>query len=100
SGNVSIAAGAQSATITIDPNDDAEVEIDETVILTLGPGTGYIVDPLDNEATVTISSDDQYTASIQATDATASETGPESGEFTISLDAPNGTGAAITVNYT
>ncbi|MBS9460779.1 gliding motility-associated C-terminal domain-containing protein [Flagellimonas sp. 389] len=39
-------------------------------------------------------------AIIVATDDTATESGPTSASFTVSLDAPNNSGATITVNYT
>lgn len=56
--SVQIPDGQQSATVAITPIDDTEVEGDETVILTLSAGTGYTVDTDNDEATVTISSDD------------------------------------------
>ncbi|WP_206512883.1 Calx-beta domain-containing protein, partial [Flagellimonas beolgyonensis] len=37
---------------------------------------------------------------IAATDNTATEAGTTTGEYTVSLDAVNGSGSAITVNYT
>ncbi|EPF22437.1 Calx-beta domain-containing protein [Microcystis aeruginosa] len=42
-GAVTFAAGANTATIAIDPTNDAEVESDETVALTLVSGTGYLI---------------------------------------------------------
>jgi len=42
----------------------------------------------------------QFVATITTTDATATELGPTVGEYTVSLDAVNTTGGAITVNYT
>ena len=54
---VAIPAGQASATVTIAPVDDALVEGDETVVLTLQPSTGYaIASP--GAATVTIEDDD------------------------------------------
>ncbi|WP_206512880.1 hypothetical protein, partial [Flagellimonas beolgyonensis] len=94
--------GQQTATITLTPVDDVEVEGNETVILTLAAGTGYTVGSPDND-TVTIASDDvapDPVATIAATDNTATEAGTTTGEYTVSLDAVNGTGSAITVNYT
>ena len=97
-GTVDIADGQQSADITVTPVDDIAFEGDETVIVTLDAGTGYELGTA-VEATVTITSDDLATVSITATDALASETGPDAGEFTVSLDAVNNTGADITVLY-
>ena len=41
--SVTIAAGSATATVTVDPTADTEVEPDETVALTLQSGTGYAV---------------------------------------------------------
>ncbi|WP_206512882.1 hypothetical protein, partial [Flagellimonas beolgyonensis] len=52
---------------------------------------------------VTITSDDvapDPVATIAATDNAAAENPLDTGEYTVSLDAVNGTGSAITVNYT
>src|SRR5204863_122617 len=40
-GSVTIAAGATTATVTIDPTADADAEPDETVILAITSATGY-----------------------------------------------------------
>jgi Domain of unknown function (DUF4114)/Calx-beta domain len=42
-GTVTFAAGANTATVTIDPIADTVIEADETVLLTLTTGTGYAV---------------------------------------------------------
>ncbi|WZI66564.1 MAG: SBBP repeat-containing protein [Gloeotrichia echinulata IR180] len=42
-GTVTFAAGASTATVTIDPTPDTTVESDETVGLTLATGTGYSI---------------------------------------------------------
>ncbi|MBO0322826.1 gliding motility-associated C-terminal domain-containing protein, partial [Muricauda sp. CAU 1633] len=57
SGSVNIPNGQQAATILVTPIDDGLTELDETVIVTLDAGAGYIVGTPDN-ATVTIASDD------------------------------------------
>ena len=101
-GSVDILDTEQTATITLTPVDDGDIEIDETVIVTLDTGAGYTVGTPDN-ATVTIVSEDvapDPVATITATDATAEEAGTTTGEYTVSLDAANTTGSAITVNYT
>jgi hypothetical protein len=43
SGTILIAAGATTATVTVDPTADTDVEADETVILTVTAGVGYTV---------------------------------------------------------
>ena len=56
-GLVTVPAGASSATFTITPIDDAEVENDETVVVTLAGGSGYLVGQ-PGATTVVITSDD------------------------------------------
>ena len=56
-GTVTFGAGNTTATVTVDPTADNEVESNETVILTLAAGTGYTV-AAPSEATGTITNDD------------------------------------------
>ena len=102
SGDKIISYDNASASITITPVDDGEVESSETVTLTLTTdccmGSSYTIGSA-NTATVTIADDDVLPeVSIAATDATASEAGPTSGQFTVSRTGP--TTAALTVYYT
>ena len=105
SGSVTIADGQQTATINVAGIvDDVLVEGDETVIATI-TGTSnalFTVDAANDEATVTIADNDNSLngVTITASDAMASETPTDNGEFTIDLGTVNNTGAAITVNYT
>src|SRR6185312_9385425 len=57
-GTVQFAAGSATATVTVDPTADTTVEPDETVILTVVPGTGYNVAAVNSSATGTITNDD------------------------------------------
>jgi hypothetical protein len=57
SGTLTIPAGSASAPIVVTPIDDALVEADETVIVTLSAGAAYVVGA-PSAATVTIVSDD------------------------------------------
>jgi hypothetical protein len=57
SGFATFAAGSSTATLTIDPSSDAEVEADETVIISLNPGLGYAIGA-QATATSTILNDD------------------------------------------
>jgi hypothetical protein len=64
-GTVSFAANSATATVTIDPTTDTKVEPDETITLTLAPGTGYAIGTTD--AVVGIITDtDNETPSNQA----------------------------------
>ncbi len=103
-GGIEILAGNTSAIILIDVADDAEVESDETVILALSstqlPGVDVAAA---NEATVTISDNDEMSFSasvtVQASDNTALE-GDNDGAFTIEFDQTNNSGSAISIPYT
>lgn len=87
--------------ITITPIDDVLTEGTETVTLTL-TGTDNALFTIDSpdEATVTIL-DNDYTATITATDASAGENDPTNptASFTVDLGNVNNTGAPIVVNF-
>ena len=86
SGEVTILAGETIAVIEISVIDDAILEGNETVILTL-IGTGdpdVAVDSVSNTATITITDDDLATATITANDADAAEPA-DNGQFTVTL---------------
>ncbi len=55
--SVSFAAGATTATKTVTPLQDSLIEANETILLTLAPGTGYTVGT-PASATVTLTSND------------------------------------------
>ncbi len=98
--SVSVPNGAQIATVVINPVDDNAVEGPETVILTLAPGALYTIGGA-NSATVTIVDNDSFSATITATDPTATEAGTtNNGEFTVDLGAQNATGSPVVVNFT
>ncbi|SDQ27203.1 Calx-beta domain-containing protein [Flagellimonas zhangzhouensis] len=97
-GTVEIANNSSSAMILLTPVNDTEIEIDETVVLTLNAGIGYTVGS-PNNATVTIISEDSPIATITATDDTATELGTTEGIFTVDIGSVNNTGATLTVNY-
>ncbi|WP_273272658.1 Calx-beta domain-containing protein [Maribacter polysiphoniae] len=98
--SVLVANGQQTGTVTINPVDDAFVEGQETVTLTLDTGTGYVVGT-PSSATVNITDNDNYTATITATDNIATEAGTtDNGTFTVDLGFINTTGSDITVDFT
>ena len=100
SGSVSIANGQSTGIVTVTPINDPDIESNETVVLTLATGIGYTIST-PNNATVIIVSDDANVARITTSDATAAESNGAlaTGEFTISLSAPNNTGSTMTINY-
>lgn len=84
SGTVPIAPGRDSGTITVTPINDDEVEAEnETVVVSLAPGTGYDIG-FPNSATVNIASDD--TAGVSIDDVIVSEADGEA-IFTVTLNA-------------
>lgn len=101
SGSVTIPAGTSSATVTIVPINDADVEIDEPLYLMLAPGAGYLVGKPDGAA-ITIQDNDQppvrATVTASATDPNASESG-DTGTITV-YRAGGGTANPLTVFYT
>lgn len=96
--SVDVPDGQNSAQVTVTPEDDSLFESDETVILTLGTGSGYTVGSPDTD-TVTISSDDTVEVEVAATVASATEDGVTDGEFTFTLDKVNNSGAPLTINF-
>ncbi|MFX0555430.1 Calx-beta domain-containing protein [Maribacter sp. CXY002] len=100
-GNANFASNGTTVlkNFTINPVDDTLVEGTEEVTITLNSTNNalFTIGAADN-ATVSIL-DNDYTATITATDALANENGG-TGEFTIDLGDVNNTGNAITVNYT
>jgi uncharacterized repeat protein (TIGR01451 family) len=95
--SVTIPLGAAAANVTVTPINDALVENDETVVLTLTTGTGYaVVAP--SAATVTILDDDQPRVNVVASTPAAPEAGPGTGAFTFTRNAIGDTD--LTVNFT
>ncbi|SDT09858.1 gliding motility-associated C-terminal domain-containing protein [Maribacter dokdonensis] len=102
-GNANIPDGSDFTNLNIAPIDDALIEGDETVVITLNSINSALYEiGTPNTDTVTIVDDDAFVASVTATDATAVEANnvTNTGLFTISLDQVNNTGNPITVNYT
>ena len=60
---ISFAAGSSTAAIKVDPTADTTVEADESVVLTLAPGTGYTIGAFATAA-ASILSDDQISVDI------------------------------------
>jgi hypothetical protein len=97
--SVTIPGGSASTTFVITPINDFSVETTETIICTISTNAAYIRDPVaaNQSTTSQLNDDDMPTVSIMATDATASEAGPDRGLFTITR-----TGSvlsALTVDY-
>ena len=90
---ISIGDGQESASITVTPINDSEVEAGlETVIVTLTTGSGYTVGA-PNNATVNIDSED--TAGISIDDVVVNE-GDGTATFTVTLNGNVPLGATVT----
>ena len=92
--SVTIAGGASSATVTVDPTADAAIEPDETVTLTVASGSGYTVGA-PASATGTLLNDDVLTASIAVSPASVVEDGAANLVYTITLNQPAPSATAI-----
>jgi hypothetical protein len=95
---VTIPAGASSASVAIAPLDDAEVEGAETVVLTLVDGVAYDLGA-PASATVTIADQSVPVVTVAASDAAASEVGPDAGTFTVTR-AGGATALPLAVQFT
>lgn len=94
---VTLPAGQSSATVTVSPLQDNVVDPAETVVLTINPTVSYVVGA-QSSATVTIT-DDPPVVAVVASDASASEAGPDPGVFVLTRTGGN-TAAALQVSYT
>jgi hypothetical protein len=86
---ISFDAGSATATVTIDPTVDTTPEFDETVILTLAPGSGYTVGTT-TPVTGTIENDDYLLDLVL--DGLPEETAPEPNELSPGAILPIGGG--------
>ena len=107
SGTVTILAGDTTATIDVAGIvDDAIVEANETVVVTLDsvssgdPQITLDPDAADKTATVTITDNDSATVSIAANDSSADENGLDAGQFTITQTLESSTDTTVTYSVT
>ena len=95
--SATIPAGSPSTAVTVTPIDDALPEADETVVMQLAPSLTYTLGTPVSD-TVIIHDNEPAQVSIVATDATAAETGGDTGTFT--LTRTGDTTSALAVNFT
>jgi uncharacterized protein YhjY with autotransporter beta-barrel domain len=86
-----IPAGSTTGTYLVDPAADATIEANETVIITLAAGAGYVVG-VPASATGTILNDDLPNLTINDVTASEGNAGVTNFTFTVSLSAPAGPG--------
>ena len=91
---VQIPVGAAFADVTFTPVDDALVEGPEAIVRTISANANYTVGT-PSSATITIADNDTLpTITIEATDANASETGPNVGVMRVTRTGGNNTPGA------
>ncbi|HEX6187236.1 MAG TPA: Calx-beta domain-containing protein, partial [Pyrinomonadaceae bacterium] len=95
SGTVTFSVGASTATVTLNPTTDATAEADETAILTVTSGTGYIVGS-PSVATGTITNDDTDVI-VTLSPISVTETGAANLIYTFTRTGV--TTSALTVNF-
>ena len=97
SGTITFAAGASTATLTIDPTADTVVESNETVALTLATGTGYTIGTT-TAVTGTIVNDDGPVINLSANQTIVEgNSNPQNVTYTVTLSRSDT--RVITVNY-
>ena len=97
-GFVELPAGVAAVAIPVVPIDDAVVEMDETVVVSLRSNRSYTVDTQQRSATVTIADNDPAVkpkVTVAATQPTVPEEGPGQGEFTVTRTGDLGSPLAV-----
>jgi PKD repeat protein len=97
SGTIIVPAGQTYTTMVVTPIDDTDYEGDETVKVTLSPDSSYTLGS-SKSASIIIVDNDLPVVTVVATDPTASESGTDTGQFTVSRTGI--TKAALAVKYT
>ncbi len=95
-GTVTFAANSATATVRVVPTADSLIETNETVILSLVAGTGYLLDPA-SSATSTIT-DDESQIALAITPASVTEDSPD--ELTYTFTRTGFTNRQVVVNLT
>ncbi|MEA5549740.1 Calx-beta domain-containing protein [Anabaena cylindrica UHCC 0172] len=100
-GNATFAAGSSTAIIDLKVINDAVLEAQETVIVTLSSSVNYLLGTAQT-ATVNIADNDKPTITIKASDATAAETvtGQTTNPGKFTLTRTGDLSSSPTVNYT
>ena len=101
--SVTFAAGSATAIVNVQTLDDTQDEADETVTLSIGPGSGYVSGQ--TQATGTILDNDApftgtpATITVVATDGSGTEAADGSPDFTFTFTRTGDTSQALSVNY-
>ncbi|MCL1560583.1 putative Ig domain-containing protein [Xanthomonas nasturtii] len=90
--NIVIPANASSASFTITPTPDAMVEANETIVYTVGTGTGYAPGSPVSASAIIVNDDTLPALSINDVSVNEGNAGTTNTTFTVSLSQPAGTG--------
>lgn len=96
---LTFAAGSDTLLVNVVPINDASAEGPETVILELGPGTGYLLDGL-AKATVVINDDDTTLPKVSVTAGDAKTVEGSGTPASIVFSRTGAVTAALTIPYT
>lgn len=97
--SVTIPAGQSLVNLSVLPVQNLTPEVDETVIVTLASGGGYVIGS-PAAATVTIKDDDVNTITLIASDGEASEAGNNPGELVLTRTGPLTSSLTVTLAIT
>ena len=97
SGTLTFAAGETTKSITLSITDEADDELDETIVLGLSNPVGCTLTS-SSAHTFTIVNDDKPVVTIVATDASAAEAGLDPGSFTVSRTGSTTSSLAVTLS--
>lgn len=103
-GTVTFPANENTVLVTVTPRNDATIEANETVVLTLQSGTGYsLISPSTSTGSVRIVSDDfsatAPTINILATDPIAAEAGRDPAVFTLTRSGSTATAYTVYMQF-
>ncbi len=96
---VNFAAGSNTATVSVDPTADSDVEADQTVVLTVSSGSNYTVGS-PASADGTIGNDDRSSVSVAVASASVAEDGAANLVYTLTRTNTTAETPALTVNFT
>jgi hypothetical protein len=94
-GTLSIPAGAVNRSVTLFIASDAEVETNETILITLSNPTNALLDAFPTHELTILDDDGAGTVSVSAPDPDAAETGPDPGVFRLTRSGPSNLAATV-----
>lgn len=96
--SVTIPSGQSSVVMTVNTIQNTTPEVNETVIVTLGTGSGYTIGSPSAD-TVTLLDDDVNTITLTASDPVATEAAGNGGQFTLTRTGPTTAALTVTLSF-